>query len=273
MTNKYICKLLFLMAFLLLLENTNYPAQAQVLSESAKTGGGIEIEAKDGIEWIRDEVAKTGQYHARGDAVARRDGVVINADELIAYYRPDATGKGQDIFRMDAIGHVKIISENSTAIGDKAVYHIDKKVAVLVGDNLKFKSPNAVITAKESLEYWETKSIAVARGDATVVQGDKRLQAGVLTAFITTNKKTKKQDIERIDATSGVHISTPTEIVRGREGVYNLTTEIATLCGDVKITRGQNQLNGECAEVNMKTGRSEIKGGSGKVKGLIIPSQ
>ncbi len=273
MMNMYFRNLVSFIAFVIFMGSTIILANAQTLGETAKTGGSVEIEAEDGIEWIRNEATKTGQYHARGNAVARRDGVTIHADELIAYYRAKATGDGQDIFRMDAIGHVIITSEETTAKGDKAVYHVDKQVAVLVGDSLKLTSPSADITAKESLEYWEAKSIAVARGDATVIQGDKILRAGVLTAFIETNMTTKKQDIERIDATSGVHISTPSEIVRGREGVYNLKTEIATLCGDVKITRGQNQLNGECAEVNMKSGRSEIKGGDGKVKGLIIPSQ
>ena len=196
----------------------------------------------------------------------------LYADELTAYYRA-GKNDSQEIYRMDAIGKVRILQAETEARGDKGVYHMDKQVVVLVGENLKLLNPQATITAEESLEYWQARSIAVARGKATVVQEDKRLRAGVLTAFISPNKKTGKSEIQRIDATSGVHISTKDEIVRGREGVYEVDKQLATVCGDVKITRGENQLNGECAEVNMKTGRSKIVGGGSKVRGLLLMDQ
>jgi lipopolysaccharide export system protein LptA len=42
----------------------------------------------------------------------------------------------------------------------------------------------------------------------------------------------------------------------------------------VRITRGQNQLNGTRAEVNLKTGISRLlPGRSGQVHGLIVPEQ
>lgn len=230
----------------------------------------IEIEADDGIEWVRDKEGQAGEYRARGNAHATQGELEVFADELVAYYRTNANDK-QDLYRMDAIGHVRILNKDTTAVGDKGVYHMDKQVIVLVGDGLKLTNPKAVITAQDSLEYWQTKSVAVARGNAVVTQQDKRLQAGVLTAFIQPNKQTGQNEVKRIDATNNVHISTPTEIIRGREGVYEVDRQLATLCGSVKITRGENQLNGECAEVNMKTGRSKLQGGSGRVKGLLLP--
>ena len=44
-------------------------------------------------------------------------------------------------------------------------------------------------------------------------------------------------------------------------------------CGDVRITRGQNQLNGARAEVDFKTGVSRMlaDGDKGRVKGLLTP--
>ena len=252
----------------LLLFSTHAPAQ----SFSQGGGEGIEIEAEDGIEWVRNPDGGSGQYHARGNAHAAQNDVDLYADELTAYYRTNADDS-QEIFRMDAIGQVRIHQADTQAFGDKGVFHMDKQVVVLVGESLRLVNPQATITAEESLEYWQARSIAVARGKATVAQQDRRLRAGVLTAFITPDKKTGKSGIERIDATSGVHISTPEEIITGREGVYEVTKQIATICGDVKITRGENQLNGECAEVNMATGRSRIVGGDGKVTGLLLNSQ
>lgn len=245
------------------------PAPAQNMLNSGSGSDAVEIEADNGIEWLRSQQV----YHARGNAVARRSGVDVHADELSAYYHDTQDGGNQQIYRMDANGHVVIVSGDTKAYGDKGVYYVDKHVAVLVGNNLHVDSPKAKITAKESLEYWEVRDLAVARGDATVTKEDNKLRAGVLTAYIRPDPKTGKKDVRRIDATGGVHISTKTEIVRGKEGVYDVVNEIATVCGNVKITRGDSQLNGECAQVNMKTGRSELKGGAGKVKGLLFPSQ
>ena len=45
------------------------------------------------------------------------------------------------------------------------------------------------------------------------------------------------------------------------------------LCGNVRITRGKNQLNGACAEINLKTGNSRLIGDGRRVKGLITPDK
>ena len=224
----------------------------------------IEIEAEDGIEWIRD--AKT--YVARGNARASRGGLEVLADTLTAHYRVQADGDDQKIFRVDADGNVRIVSASERAFGDKAVYHMDEAVVVLLGKALRLETTDAVITARDSLEYWQVRQLAVARGDAVIRQGENRLKADVLSAHFATNAA-GSQSVEQVDAFGEVHISTPTEIARGDEGVYILGNGIATLCGNVRITRGDSQLNGECAEVNLNTGISRLLGGAGRVKGLI----
>ncbi len=71
---------------------------------------------------------------------------------------------------------------------------------------------------------------------------------------------------------------TAKEYARGREGTYFVDRELATLEGDVKITQGENQLDGNYAEVNMATGISRLLGappGSSEqpsqVKALVLP--
>ena len=47
---------------------------------------------------------------------------------------------------------------------------------------------------------------------------------------------------------------------------------MARLGGNVRITRGQNQLNGAEADVNMKTGIATlVSRRSGRVHGLVVP--
>ncbi len=251
--------------------------QAQAPATASRPGaslfgdseGPLTIEADDGIEWLREQK----RYVARGNAVASRGDMKIMADVLSATYA-EREGSGQQIQRVEAAGNVRIVTKTETAYGDTAVYTAatDDPVFVLIGKKLRIESARGVIYARDSLEYWEKREIAVARGDAFVIEGDHRLKADVLVASMGKNPKTGKQEIVRIDADGNIHVSTPTDIVRGEKGVYNLLTDIVKLCGNVRITRGQDQLNGSCAEVNLKTGISRLAGGqSGRVRGLFTP--
>jgi lipopolysaccharide export system protein LptA len=83
--------------------------------------------------------------------------------------------------------------------------------------------------------------------------------------------------LKRIDAEGNVEVSSPAEVGRGTTGTYDVATGIATLTGDVRISRGQNQLNGEFAEVNMNTGVSKVRAAPAanaardRVRGLLVP--
>lgn len=50
-----------------------------------------------------------------------------------------------------------------------------------------------------------------------------------------------------------VEIRAPTEVVRGERGVYDPIGGMARILGNVRITRGENQLNGQEAIVNLQT--------------------
>ena len=251
----------------------------------------VTINADNGIEWLREEK----KYIARGNATAIRDNATIKADTLTAFYRDKTQEKGQEIFRVDADGHVRITTDEQQALGDKAVYYVDKQVFVLVGKNLRLLSKQGTLTARDSLEYWEGRRLAVARGDATVVQQDQRIRADILTAHVTERgaadkpadakgKKAKSAaappeakglpqgsgQISQVDAFGNVHISLQNAIVRGDTGVYTPANGVATICGNVRITSGNNQLNGKCAEVNLKTGIYRL---TGRATGLVQPDK
>jgi lipopolysaccharide export system protein LptA len=239
---------------------------AQAQNFITKGDDPIVVEADDGIEWLRDDK----KYIARGNARAARSGIEVLSDVLTAFYREKKDGKGQEVFRLDADGNVRIKSRDEQAFGDKGVYYVDDSVFVMVGENLRLVANRGTITARDKLEYWDKRQVFVARGDAVVVSDDKRLKANTLVAYIGKNAK-GKQEIQRIDAIANVHISTATEIIRADEGVYNLISQIATLRGNVKITRDDNQLNGDEAIVDLKSGISRLLGTRGRVKGLIMP--
>ena len=76
-----------------------------------------------------------------------------------------------------------------------------------------------------------------------------------------------------MEAFGNVTVRTVTDTATGDRAVYVPDTGIARLAGHVRITRGNNQLDGSEAEVNMKTGISRLLAGTGeRVKGLVLPN-
>ncbi len=233
----------------------------------------IEVYAYEGIEW--DQNAET--YIARGNARAIQGDVTVYGSVLTARDRKTADG-GSEIWRLDAEGKVRIESPKGIVYGEKAIYDMNTGILVVTGNNLKLVTAKETVTARDSLEYWKLKDMFVARGDALTVLEDRKIKADILTAHLRKDEN-EESKVYRVDAFGSVLITTPTDIARGEKGVYFVDTGIATLTGSVKITRGDNQLNGEIAEINMNTGVSRIlagakKGGKSKpVRALIIPAK
>jgi lipopolysaccharide export system protein LptA len=265
-------------------------------------GGPIEVTARDGIEWRQNEQLVI----ARGAARAVRGGVTIDSDLLLARYRPrggapaearppsDGPGGASEIWRLEAEGTVVITTATDRAEGDRAIYDLDQTVMVLTGRNLRLTSPDNVLTARDSVEYWPQRRMAVARGDAVVVtKDDKRVRADVLVAHFreapaqaagaprpqparpaAENAPGSDSNLEKVEAFGRVEIRTPTEVVRGDTGVYTPPNGLARLLRNVTIVRGDNTLTGCEAIVNMQTGISQLVSCPGdRVRGIIVPGQ
>lgn len=276
-------------------------------------GGPVDVTATDGIEWRQAEQVVI----ARGNARAIRGNVTVDADRLLARYRPSAKQQAQaqaaphpapaapaeaaiggssEIWRLEAEGHVKISTPTDVARGDRAVYDVDQAVLVLTGRDLSLTTQQQVITARDSLEYWSQRRMAVARGNATVVDSpeNRRITADTLVAYFLEGPGQQQPAartaaaagnagreevpgagrIDRVEAFGNVEIRTVTDVVRGDRGVYSPATGMARLLGDVRITRGDNQLNGREAIVNMRTGVARLVSSPGvRVQGLIVPNR
>ena len=285
-----------LLACVLAVSLTPRSAPAQQLDLAR--GGPIAINARDGIEWRQEQ----REVIARGDARAVRGNVTVVADRLIAFYRPKngaaapqpspgvaggADTGGNEIYRVKAEGSVRIFTPTDRAQGDQAVYDMDQAVLVMTGRSLKLTTPTEVLTARDSLEYWSQKRMAVARGDAVVVTHDgRRLSADTLVAYTVNaqpgqaSQQASADDslgvsgkLQKVEAFGNVVVRTVTDTAIGDRAVYVPDSGIARLVGRVRITRGQNQLDGSEAEVNMKTGIARLLSGtSDRVQGLVIPN-
>jgi lipopolysaccharide export system protein LptA len=305
------------------------PAGAQPIDMSH--GGPVTVTALGGIDWDQSNQTVT----AHEDARAVRGNVTVTADRLIAHYRKkagaaatppsgqpsgaapaapvqkvsadakpaagaptpaDDTGNNE-IYRLNAEGHVHIFTQTDQAWGDHAVYDIDQAVLVLTGSGLRLTTPTDVLTARDAMEYWSVKHMAVARGDAVATSNDgRRITADTLVGYtVDPNAPPPKPGaapapppkparaaatdpgapgkLQRVEAYGHVRVQTPTEIVTGDRGVYLPDTGLAHVVGNVHITRGENQLNGASAIVNMKTGLATLTQAPGeRVKGLVVPN-
>ena len=272
------------------------PAAAQGLNlGAASEDRPIAISATSGIEWQQDAQV----YIARGNATAKRGTTEVYADTLTAHYRPSkAAGSETEIYRLNADGHVTIKGETQTVVGDQAVWDVDQQMGIVTGKALKLTTTTDVVTARDSLEWYDQKQVAVARGDAVAVRENvKRVRADVLTAHMTKDKakpaetkpgarlaKSAPSDptakpgvaaglpgtsdessrISRIDAQGNVIVSTATDIGRGDYGVYNADMGLVTLLGNVTITRGDNAIRGQYAVVDLNNNVSRMMPTAGK---------
>jgi lipopolysaccharide export system protein LptA len=247
------------------------PAGAQSLSLGGVAGDvPIEVYAQDGIEWQQDG----NLFVARGDARAVRGEVEVLSDELRAHYRENAAGQSE-VWRLDALGNVRIVSDSETAYGDRAIYNADQKVLVVDGKKPRLVSGKDTLSASQQLEYWELKKFAVARGNAVATRDKKQVFADVLVAHLQPDNQGKTR-VYRVDAYDNVRIRTERETATGDLGVYNVESGIATLTGRVRLVRDDNELRGCRAEVNLNTGISRLFAcsndqGTGRVQGSFVP--
>jgi lipopolysaccharide export system protein LptA len=259
----------------------------------------VSIEAERGIEWHQNENA----YVARGNVKITRGNVTIRGDTVTAFYRPTraaaaaqgasagastgaAAGSGQgssgqgggtEIYRVVAEGNVRIATDTQTVYGDRAIYDLDQALAYVTGRDLRLVTPQDVVTARDSLEWYDQRQLAVARGDAVATREQKKVRADVLTAQVVKPAEGPSR-ISRVDAHGNVLVSTAAEIARGAAGVYNADTGIATLSGGVTITRGDNEMRGQYGVVDLNNNVSRLLAGppgapnASKVEGLFVPN-
>jgi lipopolysaccharide export system protein LptA len=102
-----------------------------------------------------------------------------------------------------------------------------------------------------------------------------RLRAARVTIAYTSADHT---EVNRMDASGGVTLNSPTETARSQFGIYDLRTRLVTMIGDVVLTKqGQGETRGNRMVLNMNTGFSTLDGGAvggragGRVTGRFTP--
>jgi lipopolysaccharide export system protein LptA len=255
-------------------------ASAQSLSHSSAP---IEITADDAIEWLRDQHL----YRATGKAMVKQGHTTITADRIEASYDPQ---KGeQDIQSVTATGHVTIISDDRTITADHAVYDLAQGLATLTGSVITLNAPDMKIVAYHKVIYNEKQRHAVASGKASVTAQNRTLTADQIEVWLSEAKTASTSagqnmgQLERARARGHVVIKTAKEIIQADQADYHAIKQEAIMTGHVRLTQGENHMQGERAVVNLKTGVSQLFGQSnstasapssgGRVKAIFFPGK
>lgn len=129
----------------------------------------------------------------------------------------------------------------------------------------------------EQLEYQQEENKAIFSGNVVAVQGESTLRSAHLIAyFLDKESGTKNADptliqtnqLRRLEATGGVVVTSQDQKATGASGVFDITTNTATLSGNVVLTQGENVIRGKQLVINMKTGVARVIGGT---NALFVP--
>ncbi len=99
---------------------------------------------------------------------------------------------------------------------------------------------------------------AIFAGNVVVRQGNLTLRTARLTLAYASQDGI---DINRIDASGGVSVTSPSETARGDFAVYDLNEGLITMVGNVRLERGGSFLSGGRLTIDLDTGRAVMDAG------------
>ena len=138
------------------------------------------------------------------------------------------------------------LSATAPAIGQEAT-------SALRGHN----SNAPVDVAADRIEVQDRADRAIFSGNVAVKQGDLRLNAARLTVAYSNAGGIQ---IQRLDASGGVTVTSPSETARGQFAIYDLNNRLITMLGGVTLTRGQSQVRGGRLVLDLDSGRAVMDG-------------
>lgn len=115
-----------------------------------------------------------------------------------------------------------------------------------------------VDVAADRIEVQDRADRAVFSGNVIARQADLTLNAARVTVAYSDAGGIQ---IQRIDASGGVTVRSPSETARGQFAVYDLNNRLITLLGGVVLTRGDSQVRGGRLVLDLDSGRAVMDGG------------
>lgn len=129
------------------------------------------------------------------------------------------------------------------------------------GQALKGHNAKAPVDVEaDRIEVQDRVDRAIFSGNVRVRQAGLSLSASRLT--VAYDNSGGGVDIDRLDASGGVVVTSDSETARGDFAIYDLPRRLITVVGGVTLTQGANRLSGGRLVIDLNSGRSVIDGSS-----------
>lgn len=125
-----------------------------------------------------------------------------------------------------------------------------------------------VDVAADRIEVQDRADRAIFSGNVQVRQGNLSLDAARITVAYT-GSVTGGVEVQRLDASGGVVVRSPSETARGQFGVYDLNRRLITLVGGVELNQNGNVIRGGRLVIDLNSGRAVIDGRSQGADGIV----
>jgi len=123
-----------------------------------------------------------------------------------------------------------------------------------------------VEVTSDSLSVDQSDGSAIFTGNVLVKQGDMRMTA----ATIRVEYADGSQGIERLHASGGVTLVSPSDAAEADDAVYDIESGNVVMTGNVLMTQGAAAISGNTLTVNLKDGTGTV---TGNVKTIFTPGQ
>ena len=135
-----------------------------------------------------------------------------------------------------------------------------------------FNSNAPVDVEADRIEVQDRADRAIFSGNVIARQGNMTMNAARLTVAYTD---TRGVDVQRLEASGGVTLRTPSETARSSFALYDVNRRIVTMTGGVQLTQGQNRVQGGRLVLDLNSHRAVMDGGgsTGRVSGRFTVPQ
>ncbi len=116
-----------------------------------------------------------------------------------------------------------------------------------------------VDVAADRIEVQDRADRAIFSGSVEVRQGALQLSTQRLTVAYSS---TGGIEIERLEASGGVTLRSPSETAQSQFAIYDLDRRLITMIGGVSLRRGPSNVNGGRLVLDLDSGRAVMDGGA-----------
>ena len=133
------------------------------------------------------------------------------------------------------------------------------------GSALKGHNSNAPVdVGADRIEVQDRANRAMLTGNVVATQGNLTMNSARLTVlYASGGSGGGNTQIQRLEASGGVRLHTPTETARSQYAIYDVPRRLVTMIGSVNLDQGANHVQGGRLVLDLDTHRAVVDGGAG----------